>query len=242
MNDVTIFDFHRIFLGDAPTLFLAEIVFRTIVMYAYTIVLLRFLGKRSMGQLSTLELAIIICFGSAVGDPMMGIDIPILHGLVVITTVALLQTGMEWVINRNKKIEVLMEGRADCLVNEGIIQYRLLSKNNLSHEDLFRALRNREVEQLGELNKAFFETSGLISVHFNSPKKVLPGLNIMPDHIIEKKDFAKTGDNCAATSCYSCRNCGFTKSYQKDDLLVSCAACKRNEWLKSAGQNESNEK
>ena len=55
-------------------------------MYAYTIFLLRVLGKRGMGQLSTLELAIIISIGSAVGDPMIGVDIPIVHGLLVVTT------------------------------------------------------------------------------------------------------------------------------------------------------------
>jgi len=41
-------------------------------MYAYTVFLLRILGKRGMGQLSMLELAIIISFGSAVGDPILG--------------------------------------------------------------------------------------------------------------------------------------------------------------------------
>jgi len=66
-----VFDFHRIFVGDTPPLFLLEIVFRTLIMYAYTVALLRVLGKRGMGQLSMLELAIIIAFGSAVGDPMV---------------------------------------------------------------------------------------------------------------------------------------------------------------------------
>lgn len=75
-----VFDYKRIFFGDAPILFLAEIVFRTVIMYTYTIFLVRVLGKRGMGQFSGLELVIIICFGSAVGDPMIGADIPIIHG------------------------------------------------------------------------------------------------------------------------------------------------------------------
>jgi len=238
MKEVDIFDFHRIFLGDAPTLFLAEIVVRTVIMYAYTILLLRFLGKRSMGQLSTLELAIIICFGSAVGDPMMGIDVPILHGLVVITTVALLQTGMEWIINKNKRIEVLMEGKADCLVDGGIIRYKSLSANNLSHEDLFRALRNREVEHLGQLNKAFFETSGLISVHFHPPKKIRPGLNIMPEEFIDQKDHKTAGSITGSKTSYSCINCGFTRQFREGETLSSCPVCHSEKWLKSKVERE----
>ena len=230
MKDSAIFDFHRIFLGDTPTLFLLEIVFRTLIMYAYTILLLRFLGKRSMGQLSTLELAIIICFGSAVGDPMMGIDIPIVHGLVVITTVALLQTAMEWVINRNKKVEVFMEGKADCLVDDGMICYEALDKNNLSQADLFRSLRNKEVEHLGQISKSFFETSGLISVLFHPPKKIKPGLNILPEEFIDPQAIATA--KTTGTGFYSCRNCGFTKTLSPPNQLSKCPVCQQEEWLK----------
>src|SRR5687768_736421 len=104
-SDFKPFDFPRIFFGDAPTLFLLEIVFRTLIMYSYTVFLLRLLGKRGMGQLSMLELAIIISFGSAVGDPMVGYDIPIVHGMLAITVVAIFQILLERFININRKVE-----------------------------------------------------------------------------------------------------------------------------------------
>src|SRR6476620_5218126 len=109
------FDFHRIFFGNSPALFLLEIVFRTFIMYCYTVFLLRILGKRGMGQLSMLELAIIISFGSAVGDPMMGANVPILHGVVAITAVTIFQIGLERLINKNRKVEALLEGTPDLI-------------------------------------------------------------------------------------------------------------------------------
>ncbi len=57
MEPKEILDFHRMFFGDLHYGFLLEVVVRTIIVYLYTILLLRFLGKRSMGQLSTLELS-----------------------------------------------------------------------------------------------------------------------------------------------------------------------------------------
>ncbi|PWS33821.1 DUF421 domain-containing protein [Pedobacter paludis] len=233
MEDIRIFDFHRIFIGTEPIGFLLEIVFRTIIMYAYTIVLLRFLGKRSMGQLSTLELAIIICFGSAVGDPMMGAEVPILHGIVVITTVALLQTAMEWIINRNKKVENFMEGKADCLIDDGIIMFDALKKNNLSHADLFRSLRNKDVEHLGQVNKAFFETSGLVSVLFHPPKKLKPGLGILPDEFINDSAYLNAGEKTTLNADYSCTNCGFTKHIKPQEIIAACAVCKQKLFIKS---------
>lgn len=227
-----VFDFHRMFFGDAPASFMLEIVFRTIIMYIYTIALLRVLGKRGIGQLSTLELAIIICFGSAVGDPMMGAEVPILHGLTAITAVALLQIGMERIINRNKKVEAIMEGTPECVVDNGLIIVKHLDKDNISHEDLFRALRSKDVEHLGQVRKAFFETSGQVSVFFQSPKNIKPGLSVMP----YDKNSACDDDiinNTNPIRYYSCRNCGHTKASDQHSIASECTVCNCTEWAPS---------
>lgn len=232
MSDIKVFDFHRIFFGDEPELFLVEIIVRTAIMYTYTILLLRFLGKRSMGQLSTLELAIIICFGSAVGDPMMGAEVPIMHGLVVITTVALMQMGLEYFINKHKKLETLMEGKPDCIVDNGRIMCEQLKINSLSHEDLFRFLRGKDVEHLGQINKAYFETSGLVSVIFHAPKNVKPGLSVLPCDE-EEVELFKNGSSAPERASYSCMICGATKEFSAGQPFTPCTDCGHTNWSKS---------
>lgn len=64
------FDLQRMLIGDAPPLFFLEILVRTLVIYAYTLLLLRWLGSRTIGQLSTVEFVLVIALGSAVGDAM----------------------------------------------------------------------------------------------------------------------------------------------------------------------------
>lgn len=181
-ENIKVFDLHRIFLGEAPLLFLLEIVFRTIIMYTYTIFLLRLLGKREMGQLSVLEVAIIISFGSAVGDPMVGANVPILYGIIAITTVAILQIGLETLINKNRKVEAIMEGAPNLVVDNGVMDEEALKKENMSQEDLFRALRFKDVKHLGEVQKAYVETNGQVSVLFNAPKNIKPGRSVLPDN------------------------------------------------------------
>ena len=230
MNNFEVFDFQRMFIGSAPPIFFLEIIFRTIVMYLYTIFLLRFLGKRGIGQLSSLEVAIIICFGSAVGDPMMQLEVPILYGIVAVTTITILQIWMERVINRHKKLEEIMEGKAECLVDEGIISIEILRKNNLSHEDLFRSLRNNEVEHLGQVKKAFFETSGQLSVMFHSPKQIKAGLSVMP---LELQNTIIKAPACVkAEGEYSCSNCGNTRQFCKNENFDLCNVCNCGNWLR----------
>ena len=228
-NTLKPFDFHRIFLGDTPTLFLLEIVFRTLIMYSYTVFLLRILGKRGMGQLSMLELAIIISFGSAVGDPMVGADIPIIHGVVAITFVTIFQISLERFINRNRKVESVMEGSPNLVVSDGVINWDCMKRDNLSKEDLFRALRGKDVQHLGEVKKAFFETSGTISVFFQAPQKVQPGLPVLPDEMFSDEEITKAGE-LAEEGKYACLDCGHLEEKAEGLPLESCPLCNGERW------------
>lgn len=232
-DDFKVFDFHRIFFGDTPYLYLLEIVFRTVIMYLYCITLLRILGKRGMGQLSTLELAIILCFGSAVGDPMMGKDVPIIHGFVAITVVTFLQIMLERVINKSKKMEQVMEGTANCVVDNGMIKLDCLKADNLSQEDLFRSLRSKDVEHLGQVNKAFFETSGQVSVIFNSPKKIKPGLSVLPVDEVPEVTKLSVDQKAVDSLIYSCATCGFSKKVDENQSPGTCKNCQGETWQKA---------
>ena len=227
------FDFHRIFFGEAPGLFLLEIVFRTLIMYSYTVLLLRFLGKRGMGQLSMLELAIIISFGSAVGDPMVGAEMPIVHGMLAITVIALFQVFLERLIKMNRKVEAVMEGSPNLVVNEGVIMWECMKRDNISKEDLFRALRGKDVQHLGEVHKAFFETSGTISVFFRSPKKVLPGLAVLPDELIQQDEIIKEGESFPYEGTYSCMDCRQLVQGEKHTPATTCPVCSGKRWVEA---------
>jgi uncharacterized membrane protein YcaP (DUF421 family) len=186
-----------------------------------------------MGQLSSLELAIIISFGSAVGDPMIGPDFPILHGMVAITVVAFLQIYLEKIINKNKKVESYLEGQPKLVVKDGLIQWDCLVKENLSKEDLFRSLRLRDVEHLGQVHKALFEISGQLSVMFQHPKNITAGLSILPDDYVSQATTYSNGENVTSERHYSCINCGHTKIFKNQDAFTSCEVCEKEVWAKA---------
>jgi uncharacterized membrane protein YcaP (DUF421 family) len=99
------------FFGDEPPLFLLEITFRTIVIYLYTLFLIRWVGSRSIAQLSLVEFLLVIALGSAVGDAMFYPDVPLFHCILVITVVVLLDKAIAFLISRNATLEDVIEGR-----------------------------------------------------------------------------------------------------------------------------------
>ncbi|MDB5660611.1 MAG: putative transrane protein [Cypionkella sp.] len=60
MDTIVAFDWPRVFMGDEPPLFLLEILLRVLVIWLWTMILLRWVGGRSLSQLSLVEFLLVI--------------------------------------------------------------------------------------------------------------------------------------------------------------------------------------
>lgn len=98
-------DLSNIFIGDTTWGFALEILIRCTVMFIIIISFLRLSGKRGIRQLSLFELAIILCLGSAAGDPMFTKDVPIAHALVVFVAILFLYRLITWGMVKQKKLK-----------------------------------------------------------------------------------------------------------------------------------------
>ncbi|MDP3264688.1 MAG: hypothetical protein U1E06_13565 [Tabrizicola sp.] len=51
---------------------------RTLIIYAYSLLLIRWIGGRGVAQMSVVEFLLVVALGSAVGDAMFYGDVPLL--------------------------------------------------------------------------------------------------------------------------------------------------------------------
>ena len=158
-------------------LFFAEIALRTAVMYLYTLLNIRLFRTRTIAQLTSFELIIVIALGSAVGDPMFYSETPLINGMVTITTIVLL-TKFISMLTRFDALEKMIEGEPRLLIKDGEIIKPALRKSDISLEELFSRLRYRGIENTGQVLYAFLETSGQMSVILaKQPKEGVSTLN-----------------------------------------------------------------
>lgn len=120
MNSQT-FNLHQIFWGNTSPGLLAEIAFRTIITYVYALILLRFISRRGFGTLSLFEIIIIVALGSAVGDPMINPDMPLIRGFVVITIVILVMRATVFIVSKSSRAENVIEGTAGRIVYDRLL-------------------------------------------------------------------------------------------------------------------------
>jgi uncharacterized membrane protein YcaP (DUF421 family) len=163
------FDWQRMFIGDTSPLLLLEIVLRTLIMYVYLLVLTRLVGKRGVGDLNSFDYIIVIAIGSATGDPMFMPELPLAHGMVVITVVVVLERFLAKWIQRSGTLEKMAESTPSPLVRDGEIVWEWLERERMTEGELMSSLRLHGVRDLGEVERAYLEPTGIISV-FVYPK------------------------------------------------------------------------
>lgn len=228
------FDLQRIFFGDATLLFLFEVAFRTSVMFVYLLVMLRFIGQRSIGQITMFEFGLIIALGSAAGDPMFYIDVPLIHGMIVLTLVTLFQRIIVIVTRDNPRVERIIEGKVDRLVIDGVLDQQGVAESQLSREEIFMELRQKGIEQLGQVRRAFLEIDGQVSVFRYEKDAVKVGLPVMPDGDIENFRLLQAESTLPEGGLYSCYHCGNTQPFEQGARLPACSNCGEAEWLVSS--------
>ncbi|RAW02613.1 DUF421 domain-containing protein [Pseudochryseolinea flava] len=220
---IPMFDWNRILFNDAPGSFLLEVAVRSTIMFLGLLLVLKIAGKRGIKQLSIFEMVIIISLGSAAGDPMFYDDVGIFHAFIVFVVVMLLYRLITWLTGKSPFVEKLFEGKTECLIDEGKFSMKKFRRESLAQDEFFAELRLRNVEHLGQVRKAYLETSGDISVFFYPDDAVKEGLSILPEL------FQKQVSYISASGTYCCCRCGEVK--QLTTGAHSCFICQGTNWV-----------
>lgn len=222
-------DWKGLLLGTEEWYFLLETSLRTLIMFVVILIGLRLLGKRGIKQLSVFELVVIIGLGSAAGDPMFYKDVGILPALIVFLMIIGLYKIVIYTIGKNKKFEILVEGKSVCLIKSGAFSIENFKKEALGEDEFFSELRMQSVSQLGQIEEAIVESSGNISIFYYADEDVKYGLPVMPGAL----------NTCIQTiqepGYYSCVFCGYTEKLEPVKEVM-CPTCKKKKWVKASNK------
>lgn len=226
-QEIYLEDIKRILFGLAPPEFLLEVFVRTVITYIALLFIVRWLGKRMSGQLTIMEMSVMLVIGAVVSVPMQVPDRGLLQGGILLLCIVLFQRGISWLGFKSGKIEDLTQGKASMLVKDGVLQLTDMEKVRVSHQQLYGELRQENVYNLGAIDRVYLEAHGLFSIfQADEPK---PGLAILPpddqDMLATKKQ-AFTKD-ASPVELLACINCGWVKP--KTDA-EKCKICGHDDW------------
>ena len=143
---------------------LPDVVLRTAVVYLFLIAAMRISGKREVGQMSVLELVVILVISDAVQNSMIGENTTLWGGLVAVVTLLSLDFGIKWLADRSRPLKAIIEGEPRLLVRDGRLLQKALREEKIDAEDVRAAIRSHGLARVDEVRLAVLETDGSISV------------------------------------------------------------------------------
>ncbi len=143
---------------------LLEIVLRSTIIYVVVLLGIRLLGKREVGQLTPLDLVLLLLIANAVQNAMTGPDTSVTGGIVAATTLLLLNFVVTRLVWRRKQVRQWVEGTPTLLIRAGSVIAKNLEKEKIAPEELEQALREHGVSSVADVSLAVLEVDGSISV------------------------------------------------------------------------------
>jgi uncharacterized membrane protein YcaP (DUF421 family) len=136
---------------------------RATAVYAFMLLTLRLLGKRSVGNLTAFDLLVALMLGE-VADEIIYADVTIPQGFLSIAVIAFLHFANSWGSYKSTLIDRLTGASPRVLVENGQIMRDALAAERMNEDELRSQLRLQSVEELNEIKYATLEPSGEVSV------------------------------------------------------------------------------
>src|ERR1041385_1785983 len=120
----------------------AEKMLRPIVVYAFLVVSLRLAGKRELAQLNPFDLIVLLTLSNTVQNAIIGEDNSVTGGLIGAATLLIVNHLVVRYLYDHEKVDRLIEGDPDILIEGGVIQKDRLKKELMTLAELDIAARN----------------------------------------------------------------------------------------------------
>ena len=220
-DEIRLGDIQRILFGDLPPEFLLEVFIRTFIIYISFLLVMRWLGKRMAGQLTILELGVMLTLGAIVAPAMQAPNVGVLVGIFILLCVLGFQQGLTFLSFKSKKIEWLTQGKACIFIKDGVLILDEMKKARVTRQQIYAILRSADIFNLGQVERMYIESSGEFSIYQNKDAK--PGLPLYPPNDQAIKNEQPNPDEKLKV----CISCGYVDNCNNE---LECGHCHQKEW------------
>lgn len=158
--------------------------FRAIIIYIVVLIVMRFMGKREIGQLEPFEFVISIMIADLASIPMTSPGIPLSNGIIPILGLLVMDLLISFLNMKSMIIKKIICGKPAILIYRGKIDEKVLKKERFTINELQERLRGKDIFNIGDVEYAIIETSGEISV-IKKPNKrniIVEDLNVEAEY------------------------------------------------------------
>jgi uncharacterized membrane protein YcaP (DUF421 family) len=141
-----------------------DLFYRAVFVFVFIYFLTRIMGRRELSSLEPFDLILLVIVGDALQQGLTQDDYSLTGGVIVISTIALLQVFVSWVSFRFRGSRRWLDGEPMIVVERGKVLQKNLDRERMTFEELAAKLREQQVGSVDEVEWAVLETSGVVTV------------------------------------------------------------------------------
>ncbi|WP_281239859.1 DUF421 domain-containing protein [Flavobacterium praedii] len=141
-----------------------DVIIRSAAVYLFMVIALRIFGKKELSQLNTADVILILLISNAVQNAMVGNNTTLLGGISAATVLFTINFTLKKLMYRFKKFSDFMLEKPEILIHDGTLDFKILSKLNITSDELKEAMREHGVEYFADVKLAMLEIDGNISI------------------------------------------------------------------------------
>jgi uncharacterized membrane protein YcaP (DUF421 family) len=136
---------------------------RGVLVYVVMLIVIRVLGKRTIGNFSAFDLLVALMLGEVIDEIIYG-DVTIAQGMVAIFVIALCKYLTAWLTYWDHGLNRLFEGAPTEIVRNGEFVRKGLRDEMMNEKEVLAALRLNEISDMRAVKLAIMEVDGQVSV------------------------------------------------------------------------------
>ena len=140
------------------------VLMKTLFFYFLITIIYRLLGKREVGELSTMDLIVSIFIAELAAISIDKHDESIFMSLIPMVALVVIQILISKISLKSSNIRNLIDGKPSIIINRGKVNFKEMLKQRYNLDDLLTQLRSKGVKSIEEVDYAILETSGKLSV------------------------------------------------------------------------------
>jgi uncharacterized membrane protein YcaP (DUF421 family) len=134
---------------------------RAAAVYVFMLIVIRALGKRTVGNFSAFDLLVALMLGEMVDEIIYG-DVRFIQGAVAIVVIGALAYTDAWLSYAG--MDTVLEGKPTVVIRDGEYDRTGMRAERMNEHDVLAHLREEGIHDMREVHLAVVENDGTVSV------------------------------------------------------------------------------
>lgn len=151
-----------------------KIIFKTLFLYFFIILVYRIMGKKEVGKLGIVDLIVSILIAELAALSIEQYDGSILTSVIPILCLVIVQIIFGYLGLKSDKLRKILDGKPCVIIKNGKLNFKEMVKLRYSLDDLVSQLREQGIMNIEDVNYAVLENNGKLSVFKEEKNYPLP--------------------------------------------------------------------